>query len=111
MAGLLNSATNFKNLISNALWMTYQLPTETLAGIYGTGISVRQARGLPIDPEQVYLEDTALRVKGWMDSFGDALKVASIAFKSEKPSIKARAEIEDYSTGLGLLMKHRFLAQ
>lgn len=104
MAGLLTSpATNFKNIISNALWMTYQLPTETLAGIYGTGIrSVRQARGLPIDPEQVYIEDTALRVKGWLDSFGDALKVASIAFKSEKPSIKARAEIEDYSTGFRL---------
>ena len=56
MAGLLTSpATNFKNLISNALWMTYQLPTETLAGIYGTGIrSVRQARGLPIDPRSVF---------------------------------------------------------
>ena len=37
-----------------------------------------------------------------MDSFGDAFKVASIAFKSEKPSIKARAEIEDYSTGFRL---------
>jgi hypothetical protein len=104
MAGLLTSpATNFKNIISNAAWMTYQIPAETLAGIYGTAIRTgRKAAGLSIDPDQVYIEDSALRLKGYYDSFGDALKVASLAFKTEKPSVKARAEIEDYSTGVRL---------
>jgi len=104
LAGLLTSpATQFKNVLSNAIWMMYQLPAETLAGIYGTAIRTgRKAAGMEIDPEQVYLEDSALRLKGYYDSLGDAFRTASLAFRTEKPSVQARAEVEDYSSGFRL---------
>jgi len=104
LAGLLTSpATQFKATLSNAVWMMYQLPAETLAGIYGTGIRAgRKVAGLEIDPDQVYLEDSALRLKGYYDSLGDAFRTASLAFRTEKPSVQARAEVEDYSSGFRL---------
>ena len=104
LAGMLTSTgTMAKNVFSGAAWLLYQLPEEFIAGVYGTAIrGGRQALGMKIDPDQVYLEDAALRVKGWYDSFGDALSVASLAFKTEKPSVMARAEVKDYASGFRL---------
>jgi len=98
MAGLLTSpATQFKNIISNAAWMTYQLPADVIAGLYGTGErAIRRGLGQQIDADQAYMQDAALRLKGYIDSMGDAFKAGSIAFRTEMPAVKMKGEIEGY---------------
>ena len=101
LAGLLwQTSTQFKNIIGSGSFMAYQLFSEQIAGIYGSIIragykATGQARKIPED--QVYLNDAYLRFRGWMDSYKDALRTASIAMKTETPSTQYnRADLEDY---------------
>ena len=104
LAGLLsNPATQMKNVVGTASFMAYQLPAEMIAGMYGSVI--RQGRGalkLPIRDDQVYADDAILRFKGWMDSYKDAMKAASIAWRSEVPASEAsKLDIENYTSIAG----------
>lgn len=103
LAGLLSSpATQFKNIFSNATFMLFQLPTEIFAGIWGELIrGGRKQLGMryPIAEDQVYIEDAMLRVKGWSDAFGDAMKAASIAWRTELPAGSSKLDIDQYQPG------------
>ena len=105
LAGLLSSpATQFKNFIGTASFMLFQLPTEIIAGVYGDIIrGGRKQLGMqyPISEDQVYVEDAFLRVKGWSDAFGDALKAASIAWRTEIPAGGSKLDVEQYAATVG----------
>ena len=100
MAGLLsNPATQIKNILGTGSYMLYQIPSEILAGAYGEIYRTAQiARGKDVDPDQVYLRDALLRMKGWADSLQDAYSAAAVAFKTELPSGgKNRYDLEIYN--------------
>tara|TARA_R110002167_G_scaffold337247_1_gene544713 strand:+ start:7182 stop:10490 length:3309 start_codon:yes stop_codon:yes gene_type:complete len=102
LAGLLSSpATQMKNIVGTTSFMLFQLPTEIMAGMYGS-----IARGIkrpfgqthaPISEDQAYMEDALLRVKGWSDAYRDALKAGSIAWRTEMPAGATKLDIERYS--------------
>ena len=102
LAGLLSSpATQMKNIVGTAGFMAFQLPAELIAGMAGSVTRTgRQILGdsYPIDPDQVYVEDVMLRFKGWMDSYRDALRAASIAYKTEVPAGGAsKLDVDNYT--------------
>ena len=103
LAGLLSSpATQFKNVFSNAAFMLFQLPTELFAGIFGEVVRAgRKQLGMryPIAEDQIYIEDAMLRVKGWSDAWGDAMKAASIAWRTELPAGSSKLDIDQYQPG------------
>ena len=105
LAGLLSSpATQSKNLIGTAAFMLYQLPAEVMAGMYGSvvrGARTALGRQFPISEDQVYMEDALLRVKGWNDAFGDAMKAASIAWRTEAPAGASKLDVEQYAAVTG----------
>jgi hypothetical protein len=47
------------------------------------------------------MEDALLRLKGWSDSWGDAMKAASIAWRTEMPSGASKLDIENYAATSG----------
>ncbi len=103
LAGLLSSpSTQFKNIFSNATFMLFQLPTEIFAGVFGSVVRAgRNQLGMryPIAEDQIYIEDAMLRVKGWNDAFGDAMKAASIAWRTELPAGSSKLDIDQYQPG------------
>jgi hypothetical protein len=103
LAGLLSSpATQFKNIFSNATFMLFQLPTEIFAGVFGEVVRAgRKQLGMryPIAEDQIYIEDAMLRVKGWSDAWGDAMKAASIAWRTELPAGSSKLDIDQYQPG------------
>lgn len=106
LAGLLSSpATQMKNVIGTTSFMLFQLPTEVMAGMYGSVVrAARKPFGeayMPISEDQVYMEDALLRLKGWSDSWGDAMKAASIAWRTEMPSGASKLDIENYAATSG----------
>tara|TARA_R110001599_G_scaffold307687_1_gene514439 strand:- start:860 stop:4144 length:3285 start_codon:yes stop_codon:yes gene_type:complete len=106
LAGLLSSpATQMKNIIGTTSFMLFQLPTEVMAGMYGSVVrAARKPFGeayMPISEDQVYMEDALLRLKGWSDSWGDAMKAASIAWRTEMPSGASKLDIENYAATSG----------
>ena len=105
LAGLLSSpATQAKNFIGTAAFMLYQLPTEVISGMYGSVIrGARKQLGMqfPISEDQVYMEDALLRVKGWSDAFGDAMKAASIAWRTEAPAGASKLDVDQYAAVTG----------
>jgi hypothetical protein len=106
LAGLLSSpATQMKNVIGTTSFMLFQLPTEVMAGMYGSVIrAARKPFGeayMPISEDQIYMEDALLRLKGWSDSWGDAMKAASIAWRTEMPSGASKLDIENYAATSG----------
>jgi len=105
LAGLLSSpATQAKNLIGTAAFMLYQLPTEIISGMYGSVIRAgRKQLGMqfPISEDQVYMEDALLRIKGWSDAFGDAMKAASIAWRTEAPAGASKLDVDQYAAVAG----------
>jgi hypothetical protein len=106
LAGLLSSpATQMKNVIGTTSFMLFQLPTEVMAGMYGSVIrAARKPFGeayMPISEDQVYMEDALLRLKGWSDAWGDAMKAASIAWRTEMPSGASKLDIENYAATSG----------
>jgi hypothetical protein len=106
LAGLLSSpATQMKNVIGTTSFMLFQLPTEVMAGMYGSVIrAARRPFGeayMPISEDQVYMEDALLRLKGWSDAWGDAMKAASIAWRTEMPSGASKLDIENYAATSG----------
>jgi hypothetical protein len=106
LAGLLSSpATQMKNVIGTTSFMLFQLPTEVMAGMYGSVVrAARKPFGeayMPISEDQIYMEDALLRLKGWSDSWGDAMKAASIAWRTEMPSGASKLDIENYAATSG----------
>lgn len=105
LAGLLSSpATQAKNVIGTAAFMMFQLPTEVIAGMYGSVIRTgRKQLGMqfPISEDQVYMEDALFRMKGWSDAFKDAMKAASIAWRTEMPAGASKLDVEQYSAIAG----------
>ena len=102
LAGLLSSpATQVKNVVGTTSFMLFQLPTEAAAGVWGSVIRAgRKQFGevyAPISEDQIYMEDALLRLKGWSDSFGDAMKAASIAWRTEMPSGASKLDVEQYA--------------
>ena len=104
LAGLLsNPATQLKNILGTASFMMYQLPAEMLAGAYGTVLRGTLGRMNPryMTEDQVYMQDALLRVKGWSDSFKDALQAASVAYRTETPSSMAtKLDVETFDPGI-----------
>lgn len=99
LAGLLSStASQVRNILGTASFAAYQLPVEMIAGMYGSVIrgTQRVLRTGPIAEDQVYMQDALLRMKGWSDSFKDALKAASIAWKTELPASASKLDVETY---------------
>ena len=106
LAGLLSSpATQMKNIVGTAGFMAYQLPAEIIAGMTGSVFRKGQqilGDSYPIDPDQVYVEDAMLRLKGWMDSYKDALRAASIAYKTEVPAGGvSKLDVDNYTAVQG----------
>lgn len=104
LAGLLsNPATQVKNLVGTASFMLYQIPAEMLAGAYGAALrkTVGQMRPQYLTEDQVYMQDAFLRMKGWTDSFKDAMQAASVAYRTETPSSMAtKLDVETYAPGI-----------
>ena len=90
LAGLLSAPpTQIKNIVGTAAFMAYQLPEEVLAGMFGAVARKKnEILGLnyPTAKEQIYVTDALFRFKGYMDSYKDALRAASIAYKTEAPA-------------------------
>ena len=102
LAGLLSSpATQVKNIVGTSSFMLFQLPAEAMAGMYGSIIrAARKPFGeayLPISEDQVYMEDVLFRLKGWSDSFSDAMKAGSLAWRTEMPSGASKLDVEQYA--------------
>ena len=101
LAGLLSSpATQMKNILGTASFMAYQVPAEMLSGLYGAAI--RKTYGVlrpgSMTEDQVYMQDAFIRMKGWADSFRDALKASSVAFNLEVPSSQtSRLDVDTYT--------------
>ena len=89
-AGLLSAPpTQIKNIVGTAAFMAYQLPEEVLGGMFGAVARKKnEILGLnyPTAKEQIYVTDALFRFKGFMDSYKDALRAASIAYKTEAPA-------------------------
>ena len=112
LVGLLsNPATQVKNLVGTASFMLYQIPAEMLAGAYGaalrgtlyrTGSSyVPFVPRNPLSEDQVYMQDAFLRMKGWTDSYKDAMKAASVAYRTEAPSsLATKLDVEAFEPGI-----------
>ena len=105
LVGLLSSpATQSKSVIGQAAFMMFQLPTEVIAGMYGSAIRAgRKQLGMqyPISEDQIYMEDALLRIKGWSDAFGDAMKAASIAWRTEAPAGASKLDVDQYAAIAG----------
>ena len=89
MVGLLSSpSTQAKNIIGTIGFMAAQLPEEMLAGAWGATIRKVKGKNAPYNlrEDQVYMADAMVRVKGWVDSIGDAFKIASKAYRTEMPT-------------------------
>jgi hypothetical protein len=104
LTGLLsNPATQVKNLVGTASFMLYQLPAEMIAGAYGTALRGTLGRTNPryLTEDQVYMQDAFLRVRGWTDSFRDAMRAASVAYRTETPSSMAtKLDVETFEPGI-----------
>jgi hypothetical protein len=112
LAGLLsNPATQLKNIFGTASFMLYQIPSEMMAGAYGAALRGTLYRTdspyvpfvprNPLSEDQVYMQDAFLRMKGWSDSFKDALQAASVAFRTETPSSMAtKVDFETFDPGI-----------
>jgi hypothetical protein len=104
LTGLLsNPATQMKNILGNASFMLYQIPAEMMAGAYGSAIRGTVGRVNPryLTEDQVYMQDAFLRMRGWSDSFKDAMKAASVAFRTESPSSMAtKLDVETFDPGI-----------
>lgn len=100
LAGLLSSpTTQAKNLLGGVSFMLYQIPEEMISGLIGAGI--RKVKGKDsaynLREDQVYVSDAMVRMKGWIDSVGDAFRIASIAARTEIPTDQVTKL--DYSVG------------
>jgi len=104
LTGLLsNPATQMKNILGNASFMLYQIPAEMMAGAYGAAIRGTVGRVSPryLTEDQVYMQDAFLRMKGWSDSFKDAMRAASVAFRTESPSsMSTKLDVETFDPGI-----------
>jgi hypothetical protein len=104
LVGLLsNPATQVKNLVGTASFMLYQIPAEMMAGAYGAALrgTVGRMRPRYLTEDQVYMQDAFLRMKGWTDSFKDALQAASVAYRTETPSSMAtKLDVETFEPGI-----------
>lgn len=104
LTGLLsNPATQVKNLVGTASFMLYQIPAEMMAGAYGAALrgTVGRMRPRYLTEDQVYMQDAFLRMKGWTDSFKDALQAASVAYRTETPSSMAtKLDVETFAPGI-----------
>ena len=100
LAGLLSSPmTQAKNIVSTAGHMIVQLPEEMLAGAIGSVFRKVVGKNTPYNlrEDQVYMADAMIRLKGWVDSVGDAFRISSIAYRSEIPT-EAMNKL-DYNVG------------
>lgn len=100
MTGLLSSpSTQAKNILGTINFMMWQLPEEVLAGAWGSVL--RKAKGknsaYALREDQVQISDAMFRMKGWVDSLGDAFRIASMAGRSEIPTNQINKL--DYNTG------------
>jgi hypothetical protein len=104
LAGLVsNPTTQIKNIVGTASFMMYQLPVEMVAGAVGSVIRGTRGRVDPryLSEDQVYVQDAMLRAKGWVDSFTDAMRAASVAWRTEMPSsLATKLDIEAYEPGI-----------
>ena len=104
LGGLLfQTASQFKNILGTATFMQYEtLLVEPTAGVLGaTYRKIKKGLGQErsLTEDQVYINDALIRMMAWGDSFKDAMRVASIAFKTEVPSTQVnRADLEDYTS-------------
>ena len=102
LVGLLSSpATQAKNIVGTISFMAYQLPSELISGMYGSIVRAGKKpfgqTHVPISEEQVYTSDVLLRVKGWKDSFGDAMAAGSLAWRTEVPTGASKLDVEQYA--------------
>jgi hypothetical protein len=104
LTGLLsNPATQVKNLVGTAALMMYQIPAEMMAGAYGAALRGTLGRVNPryLTEDQVYMQDAFLRMRGWTDSFKDAMQAASVAYRTETPSSMAtKLDVETFEPGI-----------
>jgi len=104
LVGLLSSpATHAKNILGTASFMALQLPAEMIGGAYGSALRGTIGRINPayLSEDQIYMQDAFLRIKGWGDSFKDALRAGSIAFRTEQPSsLATKLDVEAYQPGI-----------
>ena len=100
-SGMLSgTGTQVRNFLGNTLWMAWQLPEESIAGLYNLPVrKYRDLRGLD-NSDQVFATDVLFRFKGYIDSFGDALRVAKVAFVREQAAVGAKQDIENYGGAL-----------
>ena len=89
MVGLLSApSTQVKNVVGTIGFMAAQLPEEMLAGAWGAVIRKVKGKNTPYNlrEDQVYMADAMIRLKGWVDSIGDAFRIASKAYRTEIPT-------------------------
>ena len=101
LSGMLSGTGTFvRNALGNTLWMAWQLPEEQIAGLFKIPVTkYRDALGLP-NEDKVFATDAMFRFKGYIDSFGDALRVAKVGFMRERPALGAKADLENYGGAL-----------
>ena len=100
LAGLLSApSSQAKNIVSTAGHMIFQLPEEILAGAIGSVFRKVKGKNSPYNlrEDQAYMADAMIRLKGWVDSVGDAFRISSIAFRTEIPT-EAMNKL-DYNVG------------
>ena len=100
LAGLLSSPqSQAKNVIGTIGFMAAQLPEEMIAGAIGSFFRKIKGKNTPYNlrEDQVYMADAMIRLKGWVDSAGDAFRIASTAFRTEIPTSEMNKL--DYNVG------------
>jgi hypothetical protein len=92
---LSSPATQFKNILGNAGYMLYQLPSELIGGVYGDVVrGMRPDAQFSLTEDQVSSLDALIRMKAWGQSFRDALSAAGYAWRNEMPARASKLDTE-----------------
>jgi hypothetical protein len=94
--------SDMKNILGNAAFMTWRLPEDLLAGVFGAAergiLKGRRALGEDIRLEEsVYMGETVARAWGYLQGTQEAFILAGRAFKSDAvPDIASKVEMSQF---------------
>ena len=92
---LSSTSSQARNILGNATYMIYQLPTELLAGLYSDVMrGFRPDNIASMAEDQKYSSDALIRAGAMINDFGDAWAAFKYAWKNEMPASAHKLDTE-----------------
>ena len=92
---LSSTSSQARNILGNATYMIYQLPTELLAGLYSDVMrGFRPDKLSSMSESQKYSADALIRASAWVNAYPDAWKAFKYAWKNEMPANAHKLDTE-----------------